>query len=454
MPTTSCGAGQLAVGVRRADADVLLAGVAVQQRGERGDMVHEQGQPVRPAELPDRGRQLRRQLDAQGVAPEGLDRRARPVRQQAGVGIPALAVPRPARRAGQSGSAGSRSRSPSGRCWRCQRGVVGVLQRRLGQRRRLAGGVGVVQGLSSRMSSAKDQPSCDDVVLDERPARARRSASRDHASSAAAAGGSRSNGRRSSRVRPGPRRRPALGGRHVAEVDQAGPAAAGSARPATARRRPGRRWCAGSRAAGQLGRPGPVAERRGRAGRRTRIVGLGAGRRCCPVPAGVQEPDLLLLDATAVPAARACRSAPAGRRPAGRPGAAASQGGQLLAWWAGREHLDRRSRPLPVPRPDAGRRSGAAVSEWPPQLEAGRRSTADPVQAEDVAARSSAEPAVRSSVPWRPRRSPGWSASVRVLRVGSAARSTLPLGGSGSCVDGDERGRDQVVGQRLGGRAR
>ena len=72
----------VAVGDRRADHQVVVAGQAREQRLEGGEEGHEQGRRARPAELIEAARERRRQEGDELGALEALHRRARPVERQ------------------------------------------------------------------------------------------------------------------------------------------------------------------------------------------------------------------------------------------------------------------------------------------------------------------------------------------------------------------------------------
>ena len=118
----------VAVGHRRADHQVLLAGEARQQRLEAGEENHEEGRSALPAEAGQGARQLRRQVDRQAAAAPRRQRRARAVEGQIENGGRAGQMPAPPSELGGEGVAGQPRALPDGE--------VGVLHRQRRQRRR------------------------------------------------------------------------------------------------------------------------------------------------------------------------------------------------------------------------------------------------------------------------------------------------------------------------------
>ena len=136
---------------RRSHDEVLLGGVAGEQRAGSGEERHEQGRSVPPRDLLEAAQEVRREEPRPPAAPEARRRGARPVGRQlqhgrrAGQPAPPVGhLPPPAPRPAASSAA---------------RGEVGVLDGEGGRRRLPAPGQGAVERVSSPDSTPIDQPS-------------------------------------------------------------------------------------------------------------------------------------------------------------------------------------------------------------------------------------------------------------------------------------------------------
>ena len=150
------GLGLVAAGDGRADDDVLLAGVAVEQGLESGQEGHERGDAGRPAQRFDLVEQPLGQCDPPALAAVGLHRRAGAVGGQF----------QNRRRAGQLLSPVGHLLFQEGTLQRLPLplGVVGVLDGQLGQRGRLAGDKSGVESLQLVQQDA-DGPAVEDDVV-------------------------------------------------------------------------------------------------------------------------------------------------------------------------------------------------------------------------------------------------------------------------------------------------
>ena len=371
--------GAVPVGDRRADDDVVLAAVAVEQGLEGGQQRHEGRRALAPAERVERADSSARERERPDAPAGRPDGRARAVGGQ----LQGRSRPPAAATSSRAGGRGPRPAASS----RCQSGVVGVLDRQLGQRRRAA-----PRGTPRRAPPARrrrrpsDQPSVtmwcivrsstwSSSAQPEQAWRGQRPAGQVERPPGLLGGQPRGLGL-------------AVGRRRAAQVRSS---SARSSRLGDdlhrARRRPSRTWSAAPRAAGRSRRSaarsasassGPVEPDGGR-----HVEGRLAGRQL------VEEPERLLRERERERPGRSTRA----ERRRGRPRSAAARRALLDArGQRGDGRAPRRASRSGSSTPKASRSREAtwvASSEWPPSS---KKSSCAPTRSQRRAPRPRSPP--------------------------------------------------------------